>query len=332
MILIAFGTRPEWIKIEPVIKKIHGKIPYKILFTGQHSQIIDKSISGYSVENLSIDYHKNRLDGIVCSILKKSPFVFDDVKYTMVQGDTTSAFAVALASFHRQIPIIHLEAGLRSFDINNPYPEEFNRVAISNMTSIHLCPTEDNKYNVRKCPGDSFVVGNTVLDSLVDLNPELEDFILITMHRRENLAIIDKWFEQLDLLALANTNYEFVFPMHPNPDIQQHRHLLKHVHVIDPISHDKCVDFINRCALVITDSGGIQEESAFLKKKCIVCRETTERQEGEHIFSQLCHKPEQLIEMFNKTKIELVDHECPYGDGYASDKILKILERLYENV
>jgi UDP-N-acetylglucosamine 2-epimerase (non-hydrolysing) len=332
MILIAFGTRPEWIKIEPVIKKIHGKIPYKILFTGQHSEIIDKSIYGYPVENLSIDYHTNRLDGIVSSILRKSSFVFDDIKYTMVQGDTTSAFAVALASFHRQIPIIHLEAGLRSFDIQNPYPEEFNRIAISNMTNIHLCPTEQNKINVMKCPGTSFVVGNTVLDSLVGLEPTLEDFIVITMHRRENLDIIDKWFEQLDLLALDNTRYEFILPMHPNPSIQKHRDLLKYVTVIDPLSHEECIDLIRRCSLVITDSGGIQEESAFFKKKCIVCRETTERQEGEYVFSELCHTPEKLQSIFNRTKIELVDRKCPYGDGYASDKILKVLERLYENI
>jgi UDP-N-acetylglucosamine 2-epimerase (non-hydrolysing) len=150
------------------------------------------------------------------------------------------------------------------------------------------------------------------------------------MHRRENLDIIDKWFEQFDLLALANTKYEFILPMHPNPAIQKYRDLLKHVKVINPLPHDGCIDLIRRCSLVITDSGGIQEESAFLKKKCIVCRETTERQEGEYRFSKLCHTPEKLKSIFNETKIELVDHECPYGDGYASDKILNVLQRLYE--
>jgi UDP-N-acetylglucosamine 2-epimerase (non-hydrolysing) len=330
MILIAFGTRPEWIKIAPIVKKIDGILPYKLLFTGQHLEIIDKSVTKYPLENISIDKHSNRLDDIVISILLKSAFVFDNVAHVMVQGDTTSAFAVALAAFHRNIPIIHLEAGLRSFDINNPYPEEFNRVAISNMADIHLCPTHNNRYNLNKCPGVKYVTGNTVLDNLSGLKPVLENKILITMHRRENLDIIDKWFEQFDLLALANTKYEFILPMHPNPAIQKYRDLLKHVKVINPLSHDECIDLIRRCSLVITDSGGIQEESAFFKKKCIVCRETTEREEGEYIFSQLCHEPEQLIKIFNKTKIEIVDHECPYGDGYASDKILKILERLYE--
>lgn len=328
MILIAFGTRPEWIKIEPLVKKIHGNIPYKLLFTGQHLEIIDKSISQYSLEHLSIDKHSNRLDDIVISILLKSTFVFDDVTHVMVQGDTTSAFAVALAAFHRKIPIIHLEAGLRSFDIDNPYPEEFNRIAISNMASIHLCPTHNNRYNLMKCPGTKYVTGNTVLDSLADLNPVIENKVLITMHRRENLDIIDKWFQEFDLIASENTHLEFYLPLHPNPEIQKHRNILKHVEVIDPLSHDQCIEFIRTCAIIITDSGGIQEESAFLKKKCIVCRKTTERMEGEGIFSELCHYPNQLKEIFDRSEQVIIEQQCPYGDGKACEKIFHILQEL----
>lgn len=328
MILIAFGTRPEWIKIQPIVEKIDGKIPYKLLFTGQHLEIIDKSVSKYPLEHISIDTHSNRLDDIVISILLKSAFVFDDISHVMVQGDTTSAFAVALAAFHRQVPIIHLEAGLRSWDIFNPYPEEFNRVSISNMASIHLCPTHHNRYNLAKCPGIKYVTGNTVLDKLIGLEPVIENFVLITMHRRENLHIIDKWFEQLDLIASENTHLQFIFPMHPNPKIQKHKNLLKHIKVINPVSHEECVDLIRRCSLVITDSGGIQEESAFLKKKCIVCRETTERSEGEGIFARLCCSPYLLPQVFKNNKIEIVDQKCPYGDGHASDKIYKILKEL----
>lgn len=330
MILIAFGTRPEWVKIAPIVKKIDGIIPYKLLFTGQHLEIIDKSVTKYPLEHISIDKHSNRLDDIVISILLKSTFVFDDVSYVMVQGDTTSAFAVALAAFHRNIPIIHLEAGLRSGDINNPYPEEFNRIAISNMSQIHLCPTHNNRYNLMKCPGIKYVTGNTVLDNLSKLEPVLENKILITMHRRENLDIIDRWFKEFDLIASENTNLKFYLPLHPNPDIQKHRHLLKNVIVTNPMSHEECLEFIRTCSLVITDSGGIQEESAFLKKKCIVCRKTTERTEGEGIFSNLCHYPEDLYDMFKSTNRQLIEQECPYGDGNASDKIMKILKGLYE--
>jgi UDP-N-acetylglucosamine 2-epimerase (non-hydrolysing) len=330
MILISFGTRPEWIKIKKIVDKIEGIIPYRLVCTSQHTEIIDESIKNYKVEYLSIDTGTNRLDDIVASILKKCYYVFQDIKYTMVQGDTTSAFAFSLASFHRRIPIIHLEAGLRSFDINNPYPEEFNRVAISNMADIHLCPTHENKNNLIKCPGTKYVTGNTVLDYLVGLEPIIEDFVLVTMHRRENLSIIHKWFEYLDITASENKNLEFILPMHPNPKIQKHRHLLKNVRVINPIPHDKCIDLIRRCSLVITDSGGIQEESAFLKKKCIVCRETTEREEGEYFFSELCHHPSHLPSLFKKTKIEIVKHKCPYGNGFASEAIIKILKGLYD--
>ena len=331
MIAIAFGTRPEWIKIEPIIEKIHNKIPYILFCTGQHEQILGSSLKKYKHSVLSIKNHLNRLDDIVVSILHEIAIYYNsypEISHVLVQGDTTSAFAVALSAFHRKIPIIHLEAGLRSWDIFNPYPEEFNRVSISNMASIHLCPTQKNMYNLAKCPGVKYVTGNTVLDKLVGLEPVIENFALITMHRRENLNIIDKWFEQLDLIASENTHLEFIFPMHPNPEIQKHRGILKHVKVVDPVSHDECIDLIRRCSLVITDSGGIQEESSFLKKKCIVCRETTERGEGEGTFASLCCCPDLLPQVFKNTEIEIVNQRCPYGDGHASDKIYKILKEI----
>jgi UDP-N-acetylglucosamine 2-epimerase (non-hydrolysing) len=130
MILIGFGTRPEWIKIKPVIEKINGKIPFKILCTGQHGPLIDSSVKQYPVSYLKIDNKSNRLDSILISILNEFDKYSTGITHVMVQGDTTSAFALALAAFHRQIKIIHLEAGLRSWDKNNPYPEEFNRISI----------------------------------------------------------------------------------------------------------------------------------------------------------------------------------------------------------
>jgi UDP-N-acetylglucosamine 2-epimerase (non-hydrolysing) len=330
MILICFGTRPEWLKIKPIIDKINGKLPYRLVCTGQHESLIDLSITRYNVEYLDIEKYGNRLDDIVISILKMGDHLFNGTDHVMVQGDTTSAFAVALGAFHRKIPVIHLEAGLRSWDINNPYPEEFNRISISNIASIHLCPTTDNAISIqlyhKSNHGNTYVVGNTVLDNLKYIYPVLGKSVLVTLHRRENLDIIDKWFIALDNIAQNNQHLKFIFPMHPNPAIQKHKHLLKSVRVIEPLCYSECIELMSQCALVITDSGGLQEESSFFKKKCIVCRKTTERQEGEYIFSKLCPEPEMLEQIFNTTKIELVEHPCPYGDGNASEKILEILE------
>lgn len=329
MITIVFGTRPEWIKIKPVVDKIKDKIPFKLICTGQHSSLIDKSINEYRVEFLNIESNsKNRLNNIVSSILDHSDYILNGSKYVMVQGDTTSAFAVALASFHQKVPIIHLEAGLRSWDINNPYPEEFNRIAISNMTTIHLCPTLDNKHNLRRVGGDKYVVGNTVLDSLVDLKPSIGDFVLVTLHRRENIPIISEWFKAIEELANKRRDLKFIIPLHINPNIQKYKDIFKIVRVIEPLSHERCVEMISKCAMVITDSGGVQEESSFLKKKAVVCRKTTERREGQHTFAQLCSQPSELDFVFNRAKIELVDLPCPYGDGKASERIMGILLEL----
>ena len=331
MLLIAFGTRPEWIKIKPIVNKITGKIPFKLLCTGQHSSLIDSTLKDYDVSYLKIADKNNRLDSIVTSILNQFDQYSNDISSVMVQGDTTSAFAIALAAFHRKIKIIHLEAGLRSWDKDNPYPEEFNRISIGAMADLHLCPTVDCKENLRHIAGyctNIEVVGNTVLDNLVNVCPTLSNIVFVTLHRRENIQIMDKWFKAINSLAIDNPDLRFIFPMHPNPEIQKHKYLLSKVEILPPLAYDECIDYLEKCGLVITDSGGLQEESSFLKKKCIVCRTTTERREGEGIFSELCYEPELLKKTFDNTKIELVNQLCPYGDGKSSDKILKILENL----
>jgi len=329
MILISFGTRPEWLKIKPLLDKFDN-IPYKLVCTSQHTDLIDSSIKKYKINYMTIKDGNNRLDDIVKSVMEHGDWIFNDIKYTIVQGDTTSAFAIALASFHRKIPIIHLEAGLRSWNINNPYPEEFNRISISNMSSIHLCPTKDNKHNLKLEDHTSkiYVVGNTILDNLKNIVPTIDNTVLVTLHRRENVDIIDQWFIAIENIAVKNPNLNFIFPMHPNPEIQKYRSILKYVNIVKPLCYEKCIKILSRCGLVITDSGGLQEESSFLKKKCIVCRQNTERPEGECIFSTLCPYPYLLEEIFNRTKIELVDHECPYGDGNSSERIIKILREL----
>ena len=330
MLLISFGTRPEWIKIKPVIDKIEGVIPYKILFTGQHTSLVEEYLSDTFVVN-TVDSGDNRLDSIVSSLLNKN-YLFDDITHVLVQGDTTSAFAVALGAFHRKIPVIHLEAGLRTFDIDNPYPEEFNRTAISALADIHLCPTDTSASNVLSMVGHNskiYVTGNTVLDNLVGLEPTTNDTVLVTMHRRENHAQMKDWFLVINHLAAENPDLEFILPLHPNPNVCKHEYLLKDVTVVDPLSYDQCIDLVRTCKTVITDSGGIQEESSFFKKKCIVCRKVTERAEGIGTFAYICKKPSSLVPLFESIISSgefIVQKECPYGDGHAAEKILEIFK------
>jgi len=324
MILISYGTRPEWIKIEPLIKEMTGVIPFRVLFTGQHLDIAPRSNF-----NLSINEDgPNRLDNIVKSTLNLDEKILSEVTHVLVQGDTTSAFSLALAAFHRKIKIIHLEAGLRTNDLSNPYPEEFNRQCISRMTDIHFCPTKWNKKNltIEGCGGKKFVVGNTVLDNLVGVVPEYQNKILVTLHRRENHKTIQNWFEQISMLAKCHPYLDFILPIHPNPNVKKNAKFLKHVQVVDPLPYNKLIDLLSKCRLVISDSGGIQEEASFLNKKVIVCRKTTERIESLGTHSFLCKLPSMLKRIFDKVNQDhKVDLPCPYGDGRASQKIVEIL-------
>ena len=331
MILISFGTRPEYIKIKPLLKEFDGKIPYALLFTGQHTSLLKDVVATTDVRQLEIKDGPNRLDSIVASIMN-SDHVFNNVTSVMVQGDTTSAFAVALAAFHRKLKIIHLEAGLRTGDLMHPYPEEFNRQAIARMANIHLCPTDLSACNLRRenIPSNVYVVGNTVLDNLKDIKTRYGNTILITMHRRENHALMDKWFNELEKIASLYSQYEFIIPLHPNPNVQQYKHIVKTVKVIEPVGHEEFIRMIANCRFIITDSGGIQEEASFLGKKCVVCRQITERVEGMGVFSFMCPHPAELLDLVNwleadkKFKVA-PDEVCPYGDGASSQRIASIL-------
>lgn len=328
MLLIAFGTRPEWIKVRPIVDEIHGKIPYQLLYTGQHTDLVD--LKGYRPKCITVSPYlaSNRLDSIVCSILGHLDGDLKDITHVMVQGDTTTAFAVALAAFHRQIKVIHLEAGLRTYS-NTPYPEEFNRRAISLIAELHLCPTQESKENClsERVRGEIRVVGNTVLDSIHPVKKE-KTKVLCTMHRRENIPLIPEWFAEINKLAQSNLDIEFVFPMHPNPEIQKHKHLLPYVNVVAPMSRDQLIETMCESHLVITDSGGLQEEAAFLRVPCVVCRISTERPEGLGNFSLLCRTPGSLGSTVISAQELKMEGECPYGDGNVSKKILEILEKL----
>jgi len=327
MILITFGTRPEYIKIKPLIKAFDGKIPYKLLFTGQHIDLLSH-IKG-EISRLKIQDGPNRLDSIVSSIMNNDD-IFEGIDAVLVQGDTTSVFSIALAAFHRKIKVIHLEAGLRTYDLKNPYPEELNRQMTARIADIHLCPTQRSYDNLMQelAPGQKHIVGNTVLDNLIDVVPEYGNTVIVTMHRRENHYNIDKWFIEINKLAKSNPQLEFILPIHPNPNVKKHKHLLKDVNVVDPMGYDDFIEELAKCRFIITDSGGIQEESSFLRKKCIVCRKKTERTEGMDTFSFLAKYPEDLEKIFKEVNNDYIPNEnvkCPYGDGRSAEKILKVL-------
>ena len=327
MILVSFGTRPEWIKIKPVLDEMEGKIPYKLLFTGQHEDLLATVDFKAQVARLTIKNGPNRLDSIVESVMNLDE-IFDGVEALMVQGDTSSAFAVALAAFHRKIKVIHLEAGLRTYDKNQPYPEEFNRQVISRIADVHLCPTRTSRRNLvnENVEGTIRVVGNTVLDNIRDVKTEYTDKIIVTMHRRENHYNMDEWFKEIDKLAEEYTDLEFIIPLHPNPNVQKHKHIFKHVKVVDPMEYNDFIELLAKSKFVITDSGGLQEETSFLSKKCIVCREKTERQEGIGTFAVKCTAPRALAGLFkNMNNNYIPSGECPYGDGYAAEKAFEVI-------
>jgi|LauGreDrversion4_2_1035121.scaffolds.fasta_scaffold23434_3 UDP-N-acetylglucosamine 2-epimerase (non-hydrolysing) len=327
MILICFGTRPEYIKVRSLIEHLPNK---KTCFTGQHPDLL---------QDVQVDHKlhitpttKNRLNEIVINILKHTD-IFTNIEYVLVQGDTTTALAMALSAFHHNTKIIHLEAGLRTNNIEDPFPEEANRQLITRLAQIHLCPTELNKQNLLKegiKESNIFVVGNTGLDNIDRSNCIYENKVLITLHRRNNIPIIDRWFMTIEQIAIEHPEIEFILPIHPNPEIQKHKHLLNRVNILQPQSHSDLIEIMKKTKCIISDSGGIQEEASFLNKKVIICRADTERPEVLEHHGILCKTPEELPEIFEyvNTTYSVVER-CPFGDGFAYKKINTIIDTIY---
>jgi len=331
-ILLAYGTRPEYIKIKSLIDIFNREsFLYKVLFTGQHQNLT----THHHDYHIDIKNGLNRLDSMVQSMMNKLPIYtqFDDITHVLVQGDTTSALAIALSAFHNGIKVIHLEAGLRTYDKENPYPEEINRRIISQIADIHLCPTNLSRENLEneRILGDKYVVGNTVLDNLLPYKKKCEytNKILVTMHRRENHYWLDQWFNQINVLAIMYPDYEFILPIHPNPNVRKHRNCLTNVTVIDPLPYEEMLDLLVKTRLVITDSGGIQEECSFFNKKCLTCRKVTERPEAIGQSTFMVKSPNKLVEIFNRhiNNYE-IDYECPFGDGHSAEEIMRILKEI----
>lgn len=326
MILFCFGTRPEWLKIKPIIN-LMDKCKYKLLFTGQHPDLLKDVVVDYKINvNKSI----NRLDQLIADCLIQFPN--DGFNSVLVQGDTASAFACAVAAFNRGIKIYYLEAGLRSYNLKHPYPEEAYRQMIARISDVCFAPTQISANNLinEKVNGEVIITGNTVLDNLVEFknNCEYGDIVLVTMHRRENHHCMQEWFSYINDLASEYTNLKFILPIHPNPNVQKHKHILTNIKIIEPLPHKEMIELLIKTKLIITDSGGLQEEGSFFNKKVIVCRETTERPEAidtGHL--HLCKAPQQLKEIFDSLiKNYYINQNCPYGNGQSSQKIIKYLK------
>lgn len=322
-ILICFGTRPEYIKVKSLIDNLTN---IKTCFTGQHKDLLKNIQVNYEL-NIEDNISENRLNNIMANIFRYS-HIFKNIDYVLVQGDTTTACAIALSAFNHGKKIIHLEAGLRSEYLKDPYPEEMNRQVISRIADINLCPTDFNKKNLEKenVNGEIYVVGNTGLDNIDKSGCEYGNQVLITMHRRDNHEIMDKWIEEIEKIANKYSDIEFMIPLHPNPNVQKHKHIFNKVKVVEPMQHYDIIDYIKKCKFVISDSGGLQEECSYLNKKIIVCRKTTERPESVGIHSFMCEEPNKLDNLINDIMFNYkIDAECPYGDGKSWKKISNII-------
>lgn len=321
-LLICFGTRPEWLKVKPLLNEIDN---YKLLFTGQHKDLLKDIEVDYRIE---IGDKTNRLDQIISDCLMQFPDGDFDV---LVHGDTVSAFACALAAFSRKLKIIHLEAGLRSYDLKQPYPEEGYRQMISRIADINFPPTSISAQNLfnEKADGLSYVVGNSVLDNLIEYKDDCEytDKVLVTLHRWENHHWMDEWFTELNKVAKKYSNIEFTIPLHHNPAVRKHKHLLTDVNIVPALPHDEMLKLMSKCKFIISDSGGLQEEGAFLNKKVIVCRDVTERPEGIYTgHLTLCKTPSDLIEIVDKINRDyIIKKDSPYGKGDTAKRVKRIL-------
>lgn len=359
-VMLVFGTRPEAIKMCPLVNELKTRENIKTLVcvTGQHRQMLDQVLDAFSVVpdyDLSIMKDKQTLFDITSNILARIKDVLEkeapDV--VLVHGDTSTTFVTALACFYMQIPVGHVEAGLRTYNIYSPFPEEFNRQAVGIIARYNFAPTELSKSNLikeGKNPDTVYVTGNTAIDALKTTvredytHPELEwakgsRLITITAHRRENLGEpMHHMFRAIRRIMDEHEDVKAIYPIHMNPVVRKAAEEelggCDRIHIIDPLEVLDFHNFLARSYLILTDSGGIQEEAPSLGKPVLVMRDTTERPEGIRAGTlKLVGTDENII--YDNFKELLENREAydkmskasnPYGDGFASKRIADILE------
>jgi len=343
MYLICFGTRPELIKLIPLIQQFKLKnIEYKTLFSGQHQNLIEnfyKYIDEPDFILSDVMEHNQTLNKLASKIMLKIDVIYssnENIDNIIIQGDTTTAYTIALTAFHRQINVIHLEAGLRTNNKYSPYPEELNRRMISQIADIHLCPTTISVENLKRenIIKNVYLVGNTVVDiykyvfenthpsiyiqNIIDNN---SNYIVVTLHRRENRGEkIDLMWKQLNNLS---SKYKFIYITHPS--LPKSKEVLdKNIVLLDPLDYENMVHLISNSFGIITDSGGLQEEAVCANKRVLVCRDTTERPEtidcglGKLIDTQITEN----ILFLNETISNIPEN--PYGNNVC-ENILNVL-------
>lgn len=360
-VMLVFGTRPEAIKMCPLVNelKTRDNVQTIVCVTGQHRQMLDQVLEAFQVipdYDLSIMKDKQTLLDITTNILNRIKSVLDEVKpdVVLVHGDTSTTFVTALACFYLQIPVGHVEAGLRTYNIYSPYPEEFNRQAVSIISQYNFAPTELSKQNLLregKKPESIYVTGNTAIDALrttvrKDYNhPELDwvgdsRLIMITAHRRENLGEpMRHMFRAIRRVMDEHPDVKAIYPIHMNPVVRETANEIlgddNRIHIIEPLEVLDFHNFLSRSYLILTDSGGIQEEAPSLGKPVLVMRDTTERPEGIKAGTlKLVGTEEEIIYqnfkllLDNKAEYEKMSKASnPYGDGFACRRIADVLEK-----
>lgn len=359
--LVVFGTRPEAIKMCPLVKELKKRDNAEVIVcvTGQHREMLKQVLDAFEVIpdfDLEIMQGKQTLFDVTVRVLERIKPVLEEVKpdVVLVHGDTTTTFAAALAAFYLQIPVGHVEAGLRTYNIYSPYPEEFNREAVGIVTKYHFAPTELSAQNLikeGKKKEDIYITGNTAIDAIQNTvkadysHPELDAvkdkrLILITAHRRENLGEpLRNMFNAIRRVLEEHDDVRAIYPIHMNPVVRDTANEIfkgsDRIKLIEPLDVFDFHNFMANSYLILTDSGGIQEEAPSLGKPVLVMRDTTERPEGiEAGTLRLTGTDEEVI---YKNFTELLDNKeaydkmakavNPYGDGHASERIADILLR-----
>jgi len=359
-VLSIFGTRPEAIKMAPVVKELEkhpDKIESVVCVTGQHREMLDQVLSLFEIKpqiDLNLMEPNQTLASLTAKAITSLTDVIADVKpdVVLVQGDTTTAMVAGLTSFYQKVSVGHVEAGLRTYDRYSPFPEEINRRLISVLATYNFAPTQTavNALMNEGYPEESiFLTGNTVIDALLmtvkrdyelDLgfSPLSDKLILVTAHRRENFGQpLGNICTALKEIARCNPEVEIVYPVHLNPNVRSTVYQMlsnqERIHLIEPLEYEKFVHLMNRSYFVLTDSGGIQEEAPALGKPVLVLRSETERPEAiEAGVVKLVGTDTKVI--ISETKLLLHDEEeyatmskgiSPYGDGHAAERIVKII-------
>lgn len=359
-IMTIFGTRPEAIKMAPLIKEIEKENSFDsiVVVTAQHREMLDQVLHTFNIisdYDLDIMKEGQSLSDITRWILKELDVILSEVKpdIILVHGDTTTTIAASISAFYHQIKIGHVEAGLRTWDKNSPFPEEINRQLTDVLSDLYFAPTNKSKENLlaeNHSENNIFVTGNTAIDAMKytisndysnDLLSQLDNkkIILVTMHRRENIGEpMKNVFRAINKLVETFEDVEVVFPIHKNPKVRVNAKKIllnsKRIHVIEPLDVIDFHNFANKSYLIMTDSGGVQEEAPSLGVPVLVLRDTTERPEGveaktlkligtseKYVFQAA----EELLRDEDKYK-EMSKASNPYGDGYSSKRIVEIIK------